>query len=128
MIFNKPTIVVAFVATTFVLASSSSLYEVTIKDFEPMVKGDTKYINIDKLKIKRVNRTHPHVIIGELEVFEDLGNDVEVFGQLHKQQGYEYRPTPFKVKYQYCDFIANEKVFYPTVLPYSDFVQPGTVI
>lgn len=127
MVPNKPSIVVIILVTILVFVNSSNLYEVNIKDFEPIIKGDLKHLNLDKFKLKRFNRTHPHVIIGELEVFEDLENDVEVTGELYKQQGYEYRPTPYKVKYQVCDFIASETHFYPTVLEHSDLVKPGTV-
>jgi hypothetical protein len=130
MIFNKPNIFITIfaVATTITYVSAGSLYEITFKDYEPLVNGENKYINVDKVKLKRFNRTHPHVFIGEVEVFIDLGNDIEVIEELHKQQGYEYRPTPYRIKDQLCDLIAFEKVFYPTVLPYTDFPKPGTVI
>lgn len=102
-------------------------YEITLKDFEPIIKGDTKHLNMDKFKLKRINRNESHAFFGEGELFEEWGNDVEVVGELWKQQGYEYRPTPYKMKAYVCDLIANEKVFYPTVLEKSDFPPPGTV-
>lgn len=106
---------------SFIVLVKAGMYDVTIKDFEILVKGDTKHLNYDKLKLKRFNRTHPHVILGEMVQFETWDSRTEEFsGEIWKQQGYEFRPMPYKFKHNYCDFIENDKVFFPAMLEASD--------
>jgi hypothetical protein len=89
-----------------------------------MVPNDKQNVNMDKIKLKRVNRTHPHLMMGEIEIFVDVGNDVEIVAEFFKQQGYEYRPTAYKMKSQFCDFFQTEKVFSPQFLKDTDFPLP----
>lgn len=102
-------------------------YDITFKDFKPLYVGDTKNVNLDKIKLKRFNRTSSHVFKGEIELFVELGPETELIAELYKQQGYEYRLTPYKIKMNVCDIIANEKVFYPKILEQTDFPPIGTV-
>lgn len=55
-----------FLSATIVFSCvfiANSQYEIAIKDFINIVPNDYKYVNMDKLKIKRINRTHPHFLI-----------------------------------------------------------------
>lgn len=99
---------------------ATSNYDITMKDLESFYPGDNKHVSFDKVKIKRFNRTAPHVIIGSMDLFEEWGEDIEILGELYKMQGYEYRPTPYKIKNKLCDIIRDEKVFYPTLLDVTD--------
>lgn len=87
-----------------------SNYELTIKDFEVMFPNDTT--NMNKIKMKRINRTHPHFLFGEVETFRDFGNEIEVEGKLFKMQGYEYREMPYKFKRKLCDQFSDQVFAY----------------
>ena len=43
---------------------------------EPIFTNDTKYVNLQKLVLKKINRTH--LVIGSFETFQDANNDFEV--------------------------------------------------
>jgi hypothetical protein len=100
--------------------SSSVNYELTLKDFEAMIPNDKINLNLDKVKMKRVNRTHPHSLFGEMELFKSFGNEVTIIAEFFKMQGYEYRPTPYKLKSKLCDYIKSEHIFYPEFLEDTD--------
>ncbi|CAO1384155.1 unnamed protein product [Diamesa hyperborea] len=95
--------------------------EVSLTHGEPMVKNDNTYINLDNVRVKKVNRTH-HLLIGNFTLFINQGNEYEFFALLYKKQGNEYKKTPYKVgPNKFCDFLRDEKMFYPGVLAASDF-------
>jgi len=52
-------------------------FDLQLTDGGPLIASDSKYINFDKLRVKKVNRT-THLLIGELETFKDFGNDFQV--------------------------------------------------
>ena len=100
--------------------------EVSLTHGEPMVKNDNKYINLDNVRVKKVNRTH-HLLIGNFTLFIDQGNEYEFFAILYKKQGNDYKKTPYKVgPNKFCDFLRDEKMFYPGVLAASDFPSVDT--
>lgn len=53
-------------------------FEISLTSGKPIVKNDTKFVNLDKLRIKKFNKTSGHVLAGEIEMFVEIGNEVEV--------------------------------------------------
>ena len=103
-----------------------TMMEFSLTHGEPMIKNDERYLNLDSLRVKKVNRTH-HLIIGNLTMYVNQGNDYELYGLLYKKQGNDYKKTPYKVgPNKFCDFLRDEKMFYPEVLTVSDFPSIDT--
>lgn len=100
--------------------------EVSLNHGEPMIKNDNAYLNLDNIRVKKVNRTH-HLIVGNFTLNVNQGNDYMFFATLYKKQGNEYRKTPFKMgPKKFCDFLRDEKYFYPEARTRSDFPSTET--
>ncbi|CAO1407950.1 unnamed protein product [Diamesa serratosioi] len=55
------------------------------------------------------------------------GNEYDLFVVLFKKQGNEYKKTPYKIgPKKFCDFLRDEKMFYPDIRAVSDFPSPET--
>ena len=97
------------------------MMEFTLTRGEAMVKNDNHYINLDHMRVRKVNRTH-HLLIGNLTMYVNQGNDYAFFGVLYKKQGNDYKKTPYKMgPKKFCDFLREDKIFYPSLLADSDF-------
>lgn len=59
------------------LHCGESYFDVMITNGLPIVTNDHKYINFDKLRVKRVNRSG-YFLVGEFEPFIELGDDYQV--------------------------------------------------
>ncbi|CAO1414382.1 unnamed protein product [Diamesa tonsa] len=95
--------------------------EFSLTHGEPIVKNDQYYVNLDNVRVRKVNRTH-HLIIGNLTLFVDQGNEYEFFAVLYKKAGNAYKKTPYKMgPNKFCDFLSEEKMFYPHIHATSDF-------
>lgn len=107
---------------------STGFIEASLNGVEVLTKNAKEHVNFDKLKVKRMNRTH-HGFLGELEVFEDFGNQYTITGLIYQQQGYEYRLTPFKLgPLGWCEFIEKYDFLYKEFLaPVSDFPEKEDV-
>lgn len=93
-----------------------------------LIPNDRVTMNADKLRIKRVNRTHPHLLIGEFELFTDLGDDYENICYSYKKAstGNSYKRMPYKFgPVKFCEFVNNEKIFYPEIQKVSDLPAIG---
>lgn len=106
-----------FLAFSSMKILETAFMELSLRHFEPLVKGATKHVNFDKLRIKKVNKTH-HLFLGELEVFESFGNQYTVESLIFKMAGNDYKLLPFHMGPDgWCDFIKI-----PTISPmYADF-------
>ena len=104
----------------------TSSMEFSLTHGEAIVKNDDNYVNLDHVRVKKVNRTH-HLIIGNLTLFINQGNEYQFYGLLYKKQGNEYKKTPYKMgPKKFCDFLSGEKLFYPSIHATSDFPSIGT--
>ena len=52
-------------------------FEVSMTGAGPLKPGNNKYINFDKVRVKKVNKTG-HYLIGELKTFIELDDDYQV--------------------------------------------------
>lgn len=60
------------------LAVSAICYkELIITSGQPMVVGNKKVVNLDNLRVKKVNHSD-HFLVGSFETFLDIGNDFNV--------------------------------------------------
>lgn len=86
-----------------------------------MVPNEDKEINLDQLRIKKVNKTH-HMLIGEIKVITPLGDGHTVLCLAYKKAGNDYKLLPYKVgPTKFCDLLESEKMFYPEIQLVSDF-------
>lgn len=90
-------------------------YQVSNIEFDIFVKNDTKFMNIDKLKIKRKNRNETHKFYGSFEIYQDVTKDIHVRIEVFVKQGGEYRKTPYHVKGPFCRVIETDLVLYPSI-------------
>ena len=102
------------------------MMEFSLTHGEPIIKNDENYVNLDNVRVKKVNRTH-HLLIGNFTMHVNQGNEYEFFGVLYKKQGNEYKKTPYKIgPKKFCDFLRDEKMFYPDIQASSDFPSVET--
>lgn len=104
----------------------SGEYDIALKDFKVLIPNDKKFLNADNLKVKRFGRNEPHVLDGYVIMYEDFDDDVEQTIELYKQQGYEYRLTPFKFKDKICTFYKNDPIT-GQIVKYTDVPSPTPV-
>lgn len=83
--------------------------------FDILVKKDDKFLNLNKLKIKRKSRSETHKLYGSIELFKDLTEDINIRIEFYEKQGDEYRKTPYHIKGSACQFIATDDLFYPSL-------------
>jgi hypothetical protein len=61
-------------------------------------------------------------LIGEFELFTDLGNDFDLACFAYKAAGNDYKFLPYKIGPKpLCDFIDEEKLMYPDLQSKTDF-------
>lgn len=60
-----------------VVTYGDCFFEILLTSGQAIVSNDTKYLNLDKIRMRRVNRTE-YVIVGEFEPFIELSNSYEV--------------------------------------------------
>lgn len=116
---------IRLVSAFFLACSSMKIFEfafieTTLRHFEPLVKGATKHVNFDKLRIKKVNKTH-HLFLGEFEVFESLGNQYQIELLIFKMAGNDYKLLPYHIgPNAFCESNKNMGLVYEDVRKASD--------
>jgi hypothetical protein len=95
-------------------------YDIDLHAADPLIPNDKEYANLDKVKVKRLGRNQPHVVIGEVELFKPFGKDVLFRTDLYKKQGQEYRKTPFHLKRNACEYFEKEDPFADQLWSYTD--------
>ena len=98
------------------------MIEVSLTHSTIMVENDQKHMNIDKLRIKKVNKTH-HMLIGEFDLHHDIDDNYQFFVLFYKKAGNDYKLLPYKSGSNFCEQAKNEKIFYPELRAVSDL--PG---
>lgn len=85
-----------------------------------MIANDTKFINFDKLRVRKVNKTH-HLLVGTVDVIRDIGNDFKMHALLYKKAGNSYQKTAAHIgPKKACVFIKEAHYLYPALLEVSD--------
>lgn len=92
-------------------------YQITLMEYEILVKNDTKFVNLDKIKLKRKSHNETHRLYGDLTLIKDLTyeSNVRFIAEIYKKQGGEYRKTAFHQKALACQFIDVDTVIYPSL-------------
>jgi hypothetical protein len=102
--------------------------ETSLRHYEPLVPDALKHVNFDKLRVKKVNKTH-HAFLGELEVFQSFGDEYKISGLMYKMAGNDYKMLPYKLgPYGWCEFILKYKDVYAEFQAVSDFPAPKEVL
>lgn len=65
---------VLFIAFTM---QANAFFEVSITNGHPMILNEKKFVNLDKLRVKKVNKTG-HYVVGEIDIFIELSNAYQV--------------------------------------------------
>lgn len=103
-----------------IIIQTFAYQEVSITDGRPIVANDTKFINFDNLRVRKVNKTH-HLIVGTVEIFRDISNKFKIANFLYRKAGNAYKKTPYHIgPKNACDFIREEQYLYPALLKVSD--------
>lgn len=79
------------------------------------MKNDTKFFNLDKVKLQRKSRNEHHKFYGEFKLFQNWTEEVIQTVELYKKQGGEYRITPYHLKGRVCYFIEVDDTFYKSI-------------
>jgi len=101
---------------------NEAYFDMTIDYMEPVFKNDSKFINVDKLKVKRVNKTH-YMIFGETTLFTDFTVDNDYYFQinLYNKAGNDYKLMPYKFQPRpSCEFYDKDNIFTPNVVETTD--------
>lgn len=100
-------------------------YQITVLEYDVLVKNDDKFLNMDKVKLKRKSRNETHKFYGQFTFFRtiSLEDDVKVALELYKKSGGEYRKTAYHVKGMQCQFVANDDVFFPSLARAAGFSE-----
>lgn len=61
----------------FALKYIDGYFEVDMTGGKSMVPNETKFINFDMLRVKKVSHTK-YSMVGTIDIFVDLGNEFEV--------------------------------------------------
>lgn len=86
-------------------------------EFEILVKNSTRFVNLDKVKLKRKSHNETHKFYGDLTFIKDLTyeSNVRFVAEIYKKQGGEYRKTAFHQKALACQFINADTVIYSSL-------------
>lgn len=114
--------VVLLVSETF-----AAFMETSLRHYESIIPGATKHVNFDKMRVKKVNKTH-HAFFGDIEVFQEFGNNYKVSSLVWKMAGNEYKLMPFKLGPDpWCDFLKNHEPVYKNFQAVSDYPPANEV-
>lgn len=103
------------------VAVLGAFIEASLRHFEVLEPNSTKHVNFDKMRIKKVNKTH-HLFLGDIEVFQEFGNEYKVAGLIYKSAGNDYKLMPYKLGPDgWCEFLKSFKSFYEAFQENSDF-------
>ncbi|CAO1364467.1 unnamed protein product [Diamesa tonsa] len=98
----------------------SSSVEIHLTFGKPYYPNDTKFFDLNKVRVKKINRTH-HVIDGEMEFFRSFGDEYDVEVTFYQKSGIEYKKMPYKIgPKKFCSFFREEKTVYPDLQKHTD--------
>jgi len=106
---------------------SQALFEINLDSFGSKIKNDSNFANYDKLRVKKVNKTH-HLVVGEITHHIPMDNSYIIECHLYQKAGNDYKLTPYKLpKKPFCDGIQSDVLFMPEVIKASDLPPQDTV-
>lgn len=93
---------------------------------EVLIPNEQTTLNLDKIRIKKPNKTHSHVLMGEAIIQREFNNDIEILCLTYKKAGNDYKLLPYKIgPKKFCDFIEEEKMLYPEFQATTDLPPLG---
>lgn len=111
---------IVLVSICGIIQTGVAFQDVTLTDGRPLVAHDTKFVNLDNLRVRKVNKTH-HLIVGTFEVFRDINNNFEVEALPFKKAGNAYKKTPFHIgPKKACEAFREGFYLYPALMEVSD--------
>ena len=100
--------------------------ETSLTHSDVFVKNDQKHVNLDKLRIKKMNKTH-HMLVGEFVFHHEFDDNYQIACLAYKKTGNDYKLLPYKVgPTNFCEFFRNEKMIYPDIKVVTDFPEYST--
>lgn len=103
------------------LQEGSAYREVSLTEGRAIVANDTKFINFDGLRVRKVNKTH-HLLLGTVNVNRDIDDEFRLEMRIYKKAGNVYQKTAFHIgPKKACLFIKEAHYAYPALLEVSDF-------
>ncbi|CAO1318780.1 unnamed protein product [Diamesa serratosioi] len=99
----------------------SSTVDVHLTFGKPYYQNDTKFIDLSKIRVKKMNKTH-HIVDGEMELFRSIGDEYDVQINVFQRKGNEIKKMPLYTRTKkFCNFFREEKLVYPDLRNYTDF-------
>ena len=94
--------------------------DIIVNRFEQI--SDTKFIDVSKLKVRRVDKTPK--VFGTYYVHHPINNSIQAEFLAYKKTTAGYILLPYKIVNSYCDASKDETYFYPDLAAASDFPYP----
>lgn len=83
-------------------------------------------INLDKVRIRKPNKTHGHMLMGEFTTFREFNDEIQLLCLSFKKAGNDYKLLPYKVgPKNFCEFLDGEKMLYPEFQAMTDLPELG---
>ena len=101
------------------------LFEVYMTNGHSMVPNDTKYINLDKLRVRKVSHTE-YLLVGEIDVLAELGNNFQVFNVTQfKISIFETIGFSFRLRLRFIKKLETRIKKQPFVLAHTSIASFG---
>jgi len=92
----------------FLCNLTKAYFELNLDRSEPMIKNDTKFLNLDRYRVRKVNRTH-HLLVGDYVVKVDIDESFDTQTLLYQKAGNDYKLMPFRLKKQpFCAMFQSD--------------------
>lgn len=102
-------------------------HEVTLTDGRAIVANDTKFVNLEHLRVKKVNKTH-HLLVGTIDLLLDIDNSFQLQVLIYQKAGKVYQKTALHIgPKKACVFIKEPHYIYSQLLEVSDLTRPESV-
>lgn len=89
-----------------------------------LVPNEQTTMNLDKLRVKKFNKTQGHMLIGEVIMHREINDDLQFVCQLFKKAGNDYKLLPYKTgPNNFCEYLNGEKLLYPEIQASSDLPE-----
>jgi len=106
---------------------AKALFEINLDSVNSKIKNDSNFINIDKVRVRKVNRTH-HLVVGEGILYVPMDNSYLIGCLLYQKAGNDYKLMPYKIQSKpFCDAARGSFLFMPDIIKVSNMPPQDTV-
>lgn len=107
--------------SSFPKVNSNAYFDAQLDRVEQIFFNES-YCDFAGIKVRKVNKTR--VLVGDIKIFQDFGDDIIAETIAFVKQGGEYRLMPYKVgKIPFCQLLQKDVYFYKKLTEKSDFPE-----